>query len=138
MNKDTPTVRLLTKALEKGYHTLMRKLVEAIVFSAVLMTPVPVLAAGAGNFTLVNATGADISGLSIRRFGTQPWKTLPGAVPAGGRQGVSFSDPDCAFDLRATLSGGASATWSGVNLCEVRTVILNRNAGSGATWTDYE
>lgn len=138
MNKYPQRRGLLIKALEKGYHPPVRKLVEPIVFGAVLIAAVPALAAGAGNFTLVNATGADISGLSIRRFGTQAWKTLPGAVLAGGRQGVSFSDPDCAFDVRATLSGGGTATWSGVNLCEVRAVILNRNAGSGATWTDYE
>lgn len=94
--------------------------------------------AGASGFNLVNGTGANITGLSIRRFGTQAWQTLSAAPSAGARSKVDFSDSDCAFDIRATLAGGASATWSGVNLCEVKSVTLNRNAATGASWVDYD
>lgn len=94
--------------------------------------------AGATGFILVNATGSDIVGLSVRRFGTQQWQPLAGSPSVGARQAISFADPDCAFDIRATLSGGVSATWAGVNLCEVKSVILNRDSASGATWADYD
>ena len=56
---------------------------------------------------------------------------------SGGRGSVDFKDPDCAFDIQATLQGAGTVVWSGVNLCEVKAVILNRNA-SGALWVDYE
>ena len=50
---------------------------------------------------------------------------------------IDFKDPDCAFDIQATLQGVGTVVWPGVNLCEVKAVILNRNA-SGALWVDYE
>ena len=50
---------------------------------------------------------------------------------------MTFSDPDCAFDIRATVSGAGPVTWAGVNLCDVKSVILNRDASIGA-WVDYD
>jgi len=93
--------------------------------------------AGAANFTVVNATGLDIVTLEIRRTGTQDWKPLSAKPASGGRGQVDFNDPDCAFDIRARLSGGAEAVWRGVNLCEAKAVTLNRSA-SGALWVDYD
>ena len=105
----------------------------AVVFAVM---PVPATA-GAANFTIVNATGRDISALSIRRFGAGGWQPLAAAPRAGAQASVEFSDPDCAFDIRATLAGGATAEWSGVNLCEAKAVTLNRS-DSGAVWVDYD
>ena len=96
----------------------------------------PALAAGASNFTLVNGTGAALADVSIRRAGTQEWKTL-GATPSpGARSSVNFNDPDCAFDIRANVAG-APVTWAGVNLCTVKSVTLNRDGSAGA-WVDYD
>ena len=93
--------------------------------------------AGASNFTLVNGTGSGISDVSIRRAGTNEWKPL-GAGPAPGARGpVAFNDPDCAFDIRATVSGGGPVTWAGVNLCDVKSVTLQRDSSAGA-WVDYD
>ncbi len=50
---------------------------------------------------------------------------------------MEFDDPDCAFDIRAKVGGGETAVWSGVNLCETKTVTLRRS-DSGATWVDYD
>jgi hypothetical protein len=50
---------------------------------------------------------------------------------------MSFSDPDCAFDIRATVSGTGQVTWAGVNLCAVKSVTLNRDGSAGA-WVDYD
>jgi hypothetical protein len=104
---------------------------------AVAMTPAPALAGGAGNFALVNGTGAGLAELSIRRAGTSDWKPLGNAPSAGGRNDVQFNDPDCAFDIRATVAGAGPTTWAGVNLCDVKSVTLNRDASAGA-WVDYD
>lgn len=92
--------------------------------------------ADAGNFTIVNGTDSAMSAVAIRRFGTEDWRSVAAAPPAGARAVVLFSDPDCAFDIRATV-GGKTTVWSGVNLCGVKTVTLNR-AQSGALWVDYD
>ena len=109
----------------------------ASVAAALLALPAPALAGGASGFTLVNGTGGGIAELSIRRAGTNDWKPL-GTAPAPGTRGaVQFSDPDCAFDLRATVAGAGPTTWAGVNLCAVKSVTLKRDASSGA-WVDYD
>jgi hypothetical protein len=97
----------------------------------------PAAAQGAGGFSVVNQTGLTMTNLTIRRYGTEGWKTLGTAPSPGGRGAIDFKDPDCAFDIQATLQGAGTVVWPGVNLCEVKIVILNRN-GSGALWVDYE
>jgi hypothetical protein len=104
---------------------------------AVLLAAPSPLYAGASNFTLVNGTGGALAELSIRRAGTQEWKALGAAPGAGARGPVTFSDPDCAFDLRATVAGSGPVTWAGVNLCDVKSVTLNRDGSAGA-WVDYD
>ena len=60
------------------------------------------------------------------------------AAPASGaRADVQFTDPDCAFDIKATLAGIGEVMWTGINLCGTKAVILNRN-GKGVLWVDYE
>jgi hypothetical protein len=102
-----------------------------IVAGALLAWSAPVLA-GASNFTLVNGTGGGLSDVSIRRAGTNDWKPLG---TSGGP--VQFSDPDCAFDIRATVAGTGPVTWAGINLCDVKSVTLHRDAPTGA-WVDYD
>ena len=114
----------------------MHRLSFAAVAALLAVAPASAIA-GAGNFTVINATGVDFSALSIRRTGTDSWKGLPVAPPAGGRGAVQFADEDCAFDIQAKLAGGATAVWSGVNLCDAKAVTLNRSA-SGALWVDYD
>ena len=74
--------------------------------------------------------------VSIRRHGSEEWKPLPVSPVKGATSQVQFKDPDCAFDIRAKVEGKV-ATWSSVNLCETKSVTLNRNA-SGAPWVDYD
>jgi hypothetical protein len=106
----------------------------------VAASPAPVLAQAA-NFTIVNATGIDFTGLMVRRFGTSEWLPLvvsPVPLPkSGGRGAADFRNEDCAFDLRATLPDGRMVVWPSVNLCQVKVVTLNQRAG-GALWVDYE
>ena len=61
---------------------------------------------------LVNGTDASLSSLSIRRAGTQDWKPLGNALRPGRRGTDRFKDPDCAFDIQATVPGKGPVTWS--------------------------
>jgi hypothetical protein len=125
--------------LEGWLHYIgdMKKILTAAALAAVFAMSSPALATGASAFTIVNGAGAKIESLTIRRVGTEAWKPLAGSPSEGARQKVDFSDPDCAFDIQAKLTGGATAVWTGVNLCEVNAVVLNRTA-SGAPWVDYQ
>jgi hypothetical protein len=94
--------------------------------------------AGAKDFVLINGTRVPLSELSIRRAGTKDWTPLAAAAPAAGaRTPVKFSNQDCAFDIRASVPGEGPVTWAGVNLCDVKSVTLNRDSSAGA-WVDYD
>jgi hypothetical protein len=114
----------------------MKRLTALLLGLAIALAPAPAMA-DAGNFTLVNKTGANISSLQIRRVGTSAWQSLTGSPTSGARVAVAFANPDCAFDIRASLVGGGSATFTGVNLCDVTVVTLNRGP-SGDLWVDYD
>ena len=114
----------------------MKHLLTGLAAVAALVGSAPA-AAGASNFTLVNATDAAFTEVAIRRVGTEAWRPLPVAVSPRARAAVQFSDPDCAFDVRATIAGVGPVIWPGVNLCEVTALTLNRNA-AGLAWADYE
>lgn len=118
------------------YIAAMRNLILPLAALALSLPLTPAIA-GAEGFTLVNGTGAGISSLSIRRTGTSDWRPLPGAPAAGASSAVAFSDPDCAFDIRASLAGNGAAEWSGVNLCGTSRLTLRRRP-TGETWVDYD
>ena len=114
----------------------MKRALQLLTLASMLAMPSPLLA-GASSFAVVNGSGSDIMTMAIRRVGSGQWLPLGAAPQTGKSVAVIFSDPDCAFDLRATLVGGASVTWSGVNLCDVKLVTLRRNA-AGLAWVDYD
>lgn len=117
----------------------MKRILAAILAALVVAVPTP-LGAQAVNFTLVNNTDVSFTGLMARRYGSPQWLPLTVTpIPltrSGGLGAVQFNDPDCAFDLQATLPDGRTVVWSGVNLCEAKVVTLNRGA-SGELWVDY-
>ena len=115
----------------------IRRMIKQILCAALLAAaPAPAFAQAA-NFEIVNGTGAPISGVSIRRTTTQSWRPLSVSAGPGARTSVTFTDPDCAFDIQANLTGIGLVVWTGVNLCGTKVVILNRN-GSGVLWVDYD
>ena len=109
---------------------------QAFFVLSLIVAPASALA-GAANFNIVNATGLNILTLEVRRSGTDSWQPISATPAAGASGAVAFNDPDCAFDIRAKLSGNVEAYWPGVNLCEVKSVTLNRSA-AGALWIDYD
>ena len=107
------------------------------VAAAIALFASPAVAGGASDFMLVNGTGVSLTQLSIRRAGTEDWRPLGTAPSAGGRSSMKFSDPDCAFDIRANVAGKGVITWAGVNLCGAKSVTLNHGGSAGA-WVDYD
>ena len=95
------------------------------------------VSAGVNGFAIVNQTGAALSGLEVRRVGGGEWVALSAAPAPGASAAAAFKDPDCAFDLRGTVAGAGPAVWRGVNLCDVKSVTLNRDP-SGHAWVDYD
>ena len=116
--------------------SVMKRMLIGLTAAALMALPQPAYA-GAANFVLVNGTGAPVTNVAIRRTTTNNWTTIGVTPPSGGRANVQFNDPDCAFDIRATLAGIGAVVWTGINLCGTKAVILNRN-GSGVLWVDYE
>jgi hypothetical protein len=110
---------------------------KMLILAAALLGFASPVFAGANSFTLVNKTGAALSDVSIRRAETQEWKPLGAAPAPGARAAVDFKDPDCAFDIRANVAGSGPVTWARVNLCDVKSVSLNRDGSAGA-WVDYD
>ncbi|MGI8705426.1 MAG: hypothetical protein ACR2JJ_06485 [Sphingomicrobium sp.] len=117
----------------------MRQTLVLAIAATFFATPAPVLAQAA-SFTIVNNTDIDFTNVMVRRFGTEQWRPMVIApVPvarSGGRGAADFTDPDCAFDLQATLPDGRLVVWPAVNLCDAKVVTLNRSA-RGDLWVDY-
>ena len=116
---------------------MLGRMKRVVLATLLVASAAPSFAAGASNFTLVNGTGAALSQLSIRRAGTEDWKPLGTAPSPGARTSLTFTDPDCAFDIRASVPGAGPVTWAGINLCGANSVTLNRDASAGA-WVDYD
>jgi len=91
---------------------------------------------GASGFDLVNGTSGALGNVSVSRAGANDWKPLSASRSPGARGAVQFKNPDCAFDIRADVAGKA-VTWAGVNLCDVKSVILNEDDNAGP-WVDYD
>lgn len=111
-------------------------LLAAAVAAAIGAVPLPANAE-AGDFLLVNGTEVALAEIAIRRAGTDSWRPLGTSSAPGARARVPFKDEDCAFDIQAKVAGGGPVTWAGVNLCEVKSVILRRDGAAGA-WVDYD
>lgn len=112
----------------------MRPIMRMIIVSAGILALAAMASpaiAGASNFTLVDGTSSGLTQVTIRRAGTTEWK------PLGAPGKVQFADPDCAFDMRATVAGSGPVTWMGVNLCDVKSITLKRDETAGA-WVDYD
>lgn len=103
----------------------------ALLLAAAVSAPGPIV--------LVNAAGGALEELSIRPSQVSAsWERYgAGRLSQGAR--ASMPSPGgqlCAFDIRARV-GGAPVTWVLVNLCDVKSVTLNRRP-DGTLWADYD
>ncbi len=99
-------------------------------FSAVLAAFAP------ASVPVVNGTGADIQSVEVRDGPRGSWSGSAMRASNGARTSWSFDNDRCAYDLKVTLAGGESVTFSGVNPCDARQLTLRRNGASG--WVDYD
>ncbi|HVF84126.1 MAG TPA: hypothetical protein VM913_08160 [Sphingomicrobium sp.] len=61
---------------------------------------------------------------------------MSGLSPAA-RVSANLANDDCEYDVRGYGAGGGTVTWNRLNLCEVKSVTLNRRA-DGTSWADYD
>jgi hypothetical protein len=97
------------------------------------------LAGGPGTFTLANGTGSTLESIAARTVGSGgDWQTLgPRRLSPGARGNVpALGGEACLHDIQAQ-SEGRRLLWVDVNLCDVRSVTLNRRQ-DGTLWVDYD
>lgn len=92
--------------------------------------------AAAAPVAVANGTGAPLSNLEMRPVG-KGWTSLAPGLSPGARIVANTAGDECAYDIRAGVAGGGSVTWNRLNLCEVKSVTLNRRA-DGTSWADYD
>jgi hypothetical protein len=91
------------------------------------------------DFSLINATGYEISELYVAPSASSDWQedVLGQDVLGDGQQAnISFSrDGDtCAWDLKVVYSDdNSTAEWRSVDLCTLSVVTIKYNADSGET-----
>ena len=115
----------------------MKNLLAMSALVASLALAAPAAAGSVDGFAIVNKAGGAISGVALRRVGSGEWMPLSVAASPGASVRASFTNPDCAFDVRATVAGVGQVVWGGVNLCDVTSVTLNRDQ-AGRAWVDYD
>ena len=71
---------------------MMRTLFALALAGALAVVTLPAWA-GANGFSIVNNTGLNMTGLTIRRYGTKDWKDLGSAPSPGGRGSIKFTAP---------------------------------------------
>jgi len=95
--------------------------------------------AGEQDFSLLNATGYEISELYVAPSQSDDWQEDvlgQDTLGDGQKANVSFSrDADaCDWDLKVVYSDdNSSAEWRGVNLCELSAVTIKYDHDSGET-----
>jgi hypothetical protein len=93
-------------------------------------------AAGAQDFTLVNATGVEIDKLYVSPHDADDWQEdVLGrdTLPSGQSVEIKFSRSEKAplWDLRVEDSKGNSIEWESLNLMEISKVTLHYENGKG-------
>lgn len=114
----------------------MKRVLALSLMVAAMALASPVTAQVNG-FSIVNKAGGAISGVALRRVGSSEWTPLAVAASPGASTRAAFTNPDCAFDLRASVAGVGQVTWGGINLCDAKSVTLNRDP-AGRSWVDYD
>jgi hypothetical protein len=95
--------------------------------------------AGQQDFSLINATGYEISELYVAPSDSADWQedVLGQDVLGDGQQAnISFNrdTETCAWDLKVVYSDdNSTAEWGGVDLCQLSVVTIKYDADSGET-----
>jgi len=95
------------------------------------LTSAPVNAAQDKNldFKLINSTGVGIDKVFLSPTSSEHWgEDVMGrdTLPSGESVDIKFhsSETDCKWDLKVADAGGASITWTGLDLCSTESIEL--------------
>jgi hypothetical protein len=116
----------------------MKSVFVAAAFAALAAMATSALA-GDQDFSLVNATGYEISELYVAPSASSDWQedVLGQDTLGDGQQAnISFSrnTDTCQWDLKVVYSDdNSSAEWRAVDLCQLSTVTIKYDADSGET-----
>lgn len=112
---------------------MKKKLLGVVV--AVFLAISGIAFAGDQDFTLVNDTGADITGIYISAASVDNWEEnlMDGdeILPAGNEIEVSFSPEEDAelWDIKVTDEEGTALFWERLKLTEISKVVLKITNG---------
>ncbi|KQT53608.1 hypothetical protein ASG52_05715 [Methylobacterium sp. Leaf456] len=116
---------------------MLRKAVSLSLLAVTLLAPLPVLAQGKQDFTIVNRTGYQIDEVYVGPVSQRHWgEDVMGkdAIGDGESADITFNGGSkaCKWDIKVVYNDGDESEFREVNLCNVSTVTLfwNRKAGT--------
>lgn len=110
----------------------------AITLAATLVLAAPALAED-WDFILVNNTGKAIKAVEIAAAGSGTWQAnkidaelrKETGIRPNAKTTIHFDKGSgCKYDLKATFEDGASATWSGFNVCDNSYITISYANGA--------
>ena len=119
---------------------MMKKFVSAIAICALATGLATPAMAGVQDFTVVNRTGYEIYSLYVSPSDERSWEEDvldDDVLPDGDSVRVNFdnSEDDCMWDIMVVYSiDDEHVYWNDIDLCEVSTVQLQYDSGSGRSW----
>ena len=114
----------------------MKRVMRRIVYLLVCGGLAAAAVAAPRPITIVNGTDAPLRDVAAKPQNSADWTTLAPGLSPGARTQIMLEPDVCAYDVRGSAVA-SMLTWRGVNLCETRSVTLNRR-GDGAVWVDYD
>ncbi|WP_342151262.1 hypothetical protein [Methylorubrum sp. SB2] len=117
---------------------MLRQAVSLSLLAATLMAPLPALAQGKQDFTIVNRTGYQIDEVYVGPVSQRHWgEDVMGkdAIGDGESANITFNGGSkaCKWDIKVVYNDGDESEFREVNLCNVSTVTLFWNRKSGTT-----
>ncbi len=116
---------------------MLRHALSLSLLAATLMAPLPALAQGKQDFTIVNRTGYQIDEVYVGPVSQRHWgEDVMGkdAIADGDSADITFNGGSkaCKWDIKVVYNDGDESEFREVNLCNVSTVTLfwNRKAGT--------
>lgn len=116
---------------------MLRHALSLSLLAATLMAPLPALAQGKQDFTIVNRTGYQIDEVYVGPVSQRHWgEDVMGkdAIADGDSADITFNGGSkaCKWDIKVVYNDGDESEFREVNLCNVSRVTLfwNRKAGT--------
>lgn len=116
---------------------MLRHVLSLSLLAVTTLAPLPVLAQGKQDFTLVNRTGYQIDEVYVGPVSQRHWgEDVMGkdAIADGDSADITFNGGSkaCKWDIKVVYNDGDESEFREVNLCNVSKVTLfwNRRAGT--------